>query len=92
MSVYAFPCAHGAERLAGATKKAESPGMTLNDWFAGQVIAALLGSDPSNSTQRDKNGQLCPMDEFKLANMAKTAYQAANAMMQIRAADKNAQH
>ena len=59
-----------------------------DDWFAGQIIAAMLGSDP-NSTQRDNNSQLCSMDEPKLANMAKTAYQAANAMMQVRAADQN---
>jgi hypothetical protein len=89
MIVYAFPGAHSAERLAGEARKAESQGMTLNDWFAGQIMAGLLGSDPSNSTQRDKNGQLCPMDEPKLVNMAKTAYQAANALMRVRAADKN---
>jgi len=91
MVVYAFPFAHGAEHKEGGTKNSYSQGMTLNDWFAGQIIAAMLGSDPSNSTQRDKNGQLCPMDESKLANMAKTAYQAANVMMQVRAADQNKQ-
>ena len=59
--------------------------MTLKDWFAGQIIAAMLGSDPANSSQRDCNGQLCQMDPTKLANMAKNAYQAAEVLMQIRA-------
>jgi len=40
-------------------KNTQNPGMTLKDWFAGPIIAAMLGSDPANSSQRDKNGQLC---------------------------------
>jgi hypothetical protein len=62
--------------------------MTLKDWFAGQIIAAMLGSDSSNSSQRDKNGQLCKMDQAKLANWATSSYQAAEALMQARAADQ----
>jgi hypothetical protein len=63
--------------------------MTLNDWFAGQIMAAMLGSDPSNSSHRDSNGQLCGMDQTKLVNMAKTAYQVANALMQVRSGASN---
>jgi hypothetical protein len=89
MIAYAFPFVQGAERSEGGAKPAHSQGMTLKDWFAGQIIAALLGSDPANSSQRDKNGQLCPMDPSKLANMAKSAYQAAEALMQARAAEQS---
>ena len=89
MIAYAFPFVHGAERLESGTKDTHNQGMTLKDWFAGQIIAAMLGSDPSNSSQRDQNGQLCKMDQSKLANMAKSAYQAAEALMQVRAADQN---
>ncbi|HWA99766.1 MAG TPA: hypothetical protein VG713_14785 [Pirellulales bacterium] len=60
--------------------------MTLKDWFAGQIIAAMLGSDGSSSSQRDENGQLCSFDKSRLANLAKNAYQVAEAMMQARAA------
>jgi hypothetical protein len=88
MTAYAFPFVHGADRSESGTKNAHSHGMTLKDWFAGQIIAAMLGSDPSNSSQRDANGQLCKMDQSKLANMAKSAYQAAEALMQARAADQ----
>ena len=86
MTVYAFPFVCSAERPESGTKNMQYQGMTLEDWFAGQVIAAMLGSDPSNSSQRDCNGQLCKMDQSKLANMAKGAYQVAAAMMQVRAA------
>jgi len=88
MVAYAFPFAHDAERSESKTKDTHCQGMTLKDWFAGQIIAAILGSDPSNASLRDKNGQLCQMDQSKLANMAKSAYQAAEAMMQVRA-DQN---
>jgi hypothetical protein len=87
MVAYAFPFIHGTERSEGGTTNTRSQGMTLQDWFAGQIIAAMLGSDPSNSSLRDKNGQLCQMDQSKLANMAKTAYQVAEALMQVRPAD-----
>jgi hypothetical protein len=83
---YAFPIVHGSERSADGTKTSPSPGMTLEDWFAGQIMSAMLGSDPANSSQRDSNGQLCKMDQSKLTNMAKSAYQAAEALMQVRAA------
>jgi hypothetical protein len=62
--------------------------MTLKDWFAGQIVAAMLGSDPAYSSQRDANGQLCTMDPSKLTNIAKSAYMAAEALMQVRAAEK----
>jgi hypothetical protein len=88
MVAYAFPFAHGSEDGA---MKTHSHGMTLKDWFAGQIIAAMLGSDPSNSSQRDNNGQLCQMDPAKLANMAKSAYQAAEALLQVRATNQNEQ-
>jgi hypothetical protein len=91
MIVYAYPSMHGAERFEVGAKHAQNQGMTLKDWFAGQIIAALLGSDSSNSSQRDKNGQLCQMDPSKLSNMAKTAYQAAEALLQVRAANQNGQ-
>jgi hypothetical protein len=61
------------------------PGMTLQDWFAGQVIAAMLGSDSSFASQRDDNGRLCAIEPTRLANIAKNAYQTAEAMMQARA-------
>ena len=86
MTAHAIPFVQGVDCSVSATKGVPSQGMTLKDWFAGQIMAALLGSDPSNSSQRDKNGQLCPMDQSKLANVAKSAYQAAEALMQIRAA------
>lgn len=82
MTAYAFPFVNGAEPSANGHL---SQGMTLKDWFAGQIIAAMLGSDASNSSQRDKNGQLCKMDQAKLANIARSAYQAAEALLQVRA-------
>jgi len=88
MTAYAFPIVCGAERAESGTKKPDNRGMTLKDWFAGQVIAAMLGSDPANSNQRDSNGQLCQMDQTKVANLAKSAYQIAEAMMQVRAAER----
>jgi hypothetical protein len=88
MVAYAFPFADGSDHSEGGTKNTHHQGMTLKDWFAGQIIAAMLGSDPSNSSLRDKNGQLCQMDHSKLANMAKSAYQAAEALMQVRAAEQ----
>ena len=60
-------------------------GMTLEDWFAGQVIAAMIGSDPAYANQRDKNGQLCGIEATRLANLSKNAYQTAEAMLQVRA-------
>ena len=57
----------------------------------GQIVAAMLGCDPSNSSQRDSNGQLCKMDQSWVANLAKSAYQIAGAMMEVRAAEKNQQ-
>ena len=62
------------------------PGMTLQDWFAGQIIAAMIGSDPANSNQRDQNGRLCGIETARLANMTKNAYQSAESMLQSRAA------
>jgi hypothetical protein len=56
------------------------------DWFAGQIIAAMIGSDPANSNQRDQNGRLCGIEPARLANMTKNAYQSAEAMLQSRAA------
>lgn len=61
------------------------PEMTLRDWIAGQVIAAMISSDPGFSGMRDKNGQHCELDKSKLHNMAKNSYQAADAMLQARA-------
>jgi hypothetical protein len=89
MTVYAFPFVYDAERLESGTKNTQNQGMTLKDWFAGRTIAAMLGSDPSSSSQRDSNGQLCSIDQYKLANMAKSAYQVAEAMMQARSAESN---
>lgn len=60
------------------------PGMTMQDWLAGQIIASLLGSDPTNANQRDVNGRLCGIEPLRMANMAKIAYQAADAMMVAR--------
>jgi hypothetical protein len=62
------------------------PGMTIHDWFAGQIIAAMIGSDPAYSSTRDKDGRLCGIEPARLANMSKNAYQIAEAMMQARAA------
>jgi len=61
------------------------PGMTLQDWFAGQIIAAMIGSDPAYSSTRDKDGRLCGIEPARLANMSKNAYQTAEAMMKARA-------
>ena len=87
MIAYAFPFVQVAAASEVGLKNTQNPGMTLKDWFAGQIIAAMLGSDPANSSQRDKNGQLCKMDQSKLSNMARSAYQVAEAMMQVRAAE-----
>jgi hypothetical protein len=65
------------------------PGMTMQDWLAGQIIAAMLGSDPANCNQRDVNGRLCGIEPMRMANMAKIAYQAAEAMMQARSQQSN---
>jgi hypothetical protein len=88
MIAYACPSVSIAERPESGTKTTQSQGMTLKDWFAGQIIAAMLGCDPSNSSQRDSNGQLCKMDQSKVANLTKSAYQIAEAMMQVRAAEQ----
>lgn len=69
-------------QLGGA---AGIPGMTLRDWIAGQVIAAMISSDASFSGMRDKNGQHCELDKPKLNQMAKNSYQTADAMLQVRA-------
>jgi hypothetical protein len=59
--------------------------LTLRDWFAGQVIAAMIGSDAALSAQRDENGRHCGFNASRLANMATNAYQAAEALIQARA-------
>ncbi len=59
-------------------------GMTLEDWFAGQIIAAMIGSDPAYSNNRDPNGRLCGIEPAKIENLTKNAYQVAAAMMQAR--------
>ena len=86
MTAFAIPMVGDVERINGAAKNTQVPGMLLGDWFAGQIFAAMLGSDPSNSSQRDDNGQPCRMDRTKLTNMAKSAYQAADALIQVRTA------
>jgi hypothetical protein len=86
MTALAMPPVCSAERPENGQKNSQLPAMTLKDWFAGQIVAAMMGSDPSNSNQRDSNGQLCKMDQSKLTNMARSAYQVAEAMMQARAA------
>jgi hypothetical protein len=86
MTALTLPPVNGSERAENGAKNSQLPGMTLKDWFAGQIVAAMMGSDPSNSNQRDSNGQLCKMDQSKLVNMARSAYQVAEAMMQARAA------
>jgi hypothetical protein len=58
--------------------------LTLRDWFAGQVFAAMIGSDSALSAQRDDNGRPCGINPSRLSNMAKTAYQTADALMQAR--------
>lgn len=85
MTAYAFPFVNGAESSGTGNRGNPGQGMTLRDWFAGQIIAAMLGSDASNASQRDKNGQLCKMDQAKLANIARSSYQAAEALLQVRA-------
>jgi hypothetical protein len=52
MTAYALtPPVYGGERPEDGTKNSQPQGMTLKDWFAGQIIAAMVGSDPSNSNQ-----------------------------------------
>ena len=84
MSMYAFPAVQGVKH-PGDQAIADGNGMTLKDWFAGQVIAAMVGSDSSLSSQRDDNGQPSALNKTRLANMAKNAYQTAEALMQARA-------
>lgn len=86
MTIFAYPSVQDAGRLDHKVGATQNPGMTLKDWFAGQVIAAMIASDSSFSGMRDKNGQHCELDKAKLNNMAKNSYQAAEAMMQARAA------
>lgn len=74
MITYAFPCVQSSDQAQGPETHLPYQGMTLKDWFAGQIIAAMLGSDPAHSNQRDENGQLCKMNQSKLTNMAMSAY------------------
>jgi hypothetical protein len=60
------------------------PEMTLQDWFAGQVIAAMIGGDSSLVSRRDDNGRLCGIEPARLAANAGNAYQIATAMMAAR--------
>ncbi|MCE9608306.1 MAG: hypothetical protein K8U03_25755 [Planctomycetia bacterium] len=89
MTIYAYPSLQDVGRLEHKAGGTSSPGMTLKDWFAGQVIAAMVASDSSFAGMRDKNGQHCEIDKAKLNNMAKNSYQAAEAMMHARAATKD---
>lgn len=68
-----------------------TPDMTLQDWFAGQIMAAMIGSDGSFANQRDKNGQLCGIEPTRLANLAKNSYQVADSLMKARTVAR-AQH
>ncbi|HEX4130546.1 MAG TPA: hypothetical protein VHZ24_10910 [Pirellulales bacterium] len=70
--------------MSTAGKSSQDDRQALKDWFAGQVIAAMIGSDPSFSSQRDDNGKLCGLNTSRLANMATNAYQVANALVQAR--------
>jgi hypothetical protein len=88
MTTFAFPSVYEDERSSAANND-NSQGMTLKDWFAGQIIAAMLSSDASSAVQRDENGRLCAFDKSRLANLAKNAYQAAGALMDARAAGKD---
>lgn len=88
MTIYAYPSLQDTARLDHKHGAAANPGMTLRDWFAGQVIAAMIASDSSFSGMRDKNGQHCELDRAKLNNMAKNSYQAADAMLLARGTTK----
>jgi hypothetical protein len=92
MTAYAFPFIPNPGLSMVEAGSAHHQGMTLKDWFAGQIIAAMVGSDPANSNQRDENGQLCGMNETKLVNMAFNAYLTAEMLMRVRAADQKAAH
>ena len=89
MTASAFPSVSSVGDPLGEPKSAQSQGMTLRDWFAGQMAAAILGSDPSNSSPRDGNGQLCKIDQSKVKNLAHSAYQIADALMLARAAEQD---
>lgn len=88
MTIYAYPSLPDAARPDHKLGAPANPGMTLRDWFAGQVIAAMISSDSSFSGMRDKNGQHCELDRAKLNNMAKNSYQAADAMLAARCTTK----
>jgi hypothetical protein len=88
MTTFAFPSVY-EDNHSIAIDGDNSQGMTLKDWFAGQIIAAMLSSDASSAIQRDQNGQLCEFDKTRLANLARNAYQAAGALMKTRAASKD---
>jgi hypothetical protein len=54
MTAYAFLFVYITGGPQSGTKNAQNQGMTLTDWFAGQIIAAMLGSDPSNSKHSER--------------------------------------
>lgn len=90
MTNYAFPTVNEESRSKHSFDSENHYGMTLKDWFAGQIMAAMLSSDASSATQRDQNGQLCGFDKTRLAHLAKNAYQVAEAMLQARTTEKAA--
>ena len=83
---FRFACADHSE---ARHRSVAQPGMTLQDWIARQVIAAVLGSDPSNLVAEIGTANFVRWMSVQAgADMAKTAYQAAEVLMQVRAADR----
>lgn len=68
---YAFPFHVAIPSPNGGTVYATASGMTLRDWFAGQFFAARLANPHGKPDITD-------------ADMAKAAYERADAMMRAR--------
>ena len=60
---------------------AEQDGMSLRDWFAGQVIVGMAAADPEGPSMR-------PQDAAQI--MAQGAYQLADAMLEARNSEEPA--
>jgi hypothetical protein len=59
------------------------PGMTLRDWFAGQVVPAVIAA--TSAGQHHPGGSLVPNDERSIAQrIAADAYDLADAMLAAR--------
>lgn len=65
-----------------------SPGMTLRDWFAGQVIPSIVAATATGNHQPNHGSYGSRAEECSLEQlMALDAYRLADAMLAARAGD-----